>query len=363
MEPFDIAIIGAGIAGAGLAAHLPAGKKVLLLEAESQPGYHSTGRSAAMFIANYGNATIRALNVLSLPAFESPERYGITTPLLSARGEMLLCEPGQEAGFVTMLADDPSLQEIPVSDAYRRVPILREGRFIRAAIQTNAHDIDVDLLHQSWLKMAAQSGHRLVCNARVRTLTRTDGGWQLDTPAGVFHSRVVVNAAGAWADTVAVLAGVAPLGLVPKRRSIAVIAAPVGMGAERWPVLMDVDENWYAIPRAGKLLVSPADAEPVEAGDAYAEDLVLAQGIDRFEQATTISVERVEHNWAGLRTFAADNTPVVGFEPRQEGFFWLAGQGGYGIQTSPAMSAIAAALLQGESIHPELEQALSPARF
>ena len=363
MEHYDITIIGAGIAGAGIAAHLPADKKVLLLEAESQPGYHSTGRSAAAFVANYGNATIRALNLLSLPYFQAPERYGIEQPLLSERGELVLCRPGQDERFAAHLAENPDLQEVPIAEAYAWVPVLRKGRFNRAAIETNAYDIDVDLLHQAWLKTSAQRGHRLQCNARVNALQSTDAGWQIETSAGTFHSPIVINAAGAWADNVAAMAGIAALGLTPKRRSIAAISSPPGVDTSRWPLMMDTDEDWYVIPRSGQLLVSPADAEPVAAGDAYTDDLVLAEGIDRFEQATTISVERVEHSWAGLRTFAPDKTPVVGFDSRIKGFFWLAGQGGYGIQTSPAMSQIAAALVLSGSKHPELEQALSPTRL
>lgn len=363
MEHFDITIIGAGIAGAGIAAHLPADKNVLLLEAENQPGYHSTGRSAAAFVANYGNETIRALNLLSLPYFQAPERYGIEQPLLSERGELVLCRPGQDERFAAHLAENPDLQEVPIAEAYEWVPVLREGRFNRAAIEKNAYDIDVDLLHQAWLKTSAKRGHRLQCNTRVNTLQSTDAGWQVETTAGTFQSAIVVNAAGAWADNVAEMAAVPALGLTPKRRSIAVISPPPGVDITRWPLMMDTDEDWYAIPRSGKLLVSPADAEPVVAGDAYTDDLVLAEGIDRFEQATTISVDRVEHSWAGLRTFAPDNTPVVGFDSHAQSFFWLAGQGGYGIQTAPAMSQIAAALVLGGSKHPELEQALSPARF
>ncbi len=363
MKHYDITIIGAGIAGAGIAAHLPADKKVLLLEAEDQPGYHSTGRSAAAFVANYGNATIRALNLLSLPRFQSPECYGIEQPLLSERGEMVLCRPGQDERFSAHLAENPGLQEIPIAEAYAHVPVLREGRFNRAAIEPNAYDIDVDLLHQAWLKISTKSGHRLRCNARVNALQNIEAGWQIRTATETFHSTVIVNAAGAWADSIAEMAAVPALGLTPKRRSIAAIASPPGVDTSRWPLMMDIDEDWYAIPRSGQLLVSPADADPVAAGDAYTDDLVLAEGIDRFEQATTISVDRVEHSWAGLRTFASDNTPIVGYDSRVKDFFWLAGQGGYGIQTAPAMSEIAAALVLGGSKHPELEQALSPKRL
>ena len=303
------------------------------------------------------------MNLLSLPYFQAPERYGIEQPLLSERGELVLCRPGQEERFVAHLAENLALQEVPIAEAYARVPVLRKGRFNRAAIETNAYDIDVNLLHQAWLKTSAQCGHRLLCNARVNILQSTDTGWNIETTAGEFHSPIMFNAAGAWADNVAEMAGIPTLGLISKRRSIAAISSPPGVDTSRWPLMMDTDEDWYVIPRSGQLLVSPTDADPVAAGDAYTDDLVLAEGIDRFEQATTISVDRVKHSWAGLRTFAADNTPVVGFDSHAKGFFWLAGQGGYGIQTSPAMSQIATELVLGESKHPELEQALSPTRL
>ena len=363
MKEFDIIIIGSGIAGAGLAAHLPENKRILLLEMEAQPGYHSTGRSAALFIRSYGNAVIRTLNDLSLPFFNNPGDYGIDKPLLAQRGVLNLCLHGQDEAYEAILAENSDLKEITVRQALEHVPLLRADAFSRAAYEYEAHDIDVALLHQIWLKQAAAKGGVLSCKSRVTGLVNKSTAWQVDTPSESYSAEIIVNAAGAWADEIAGLASLSPIGLTPKRRSMAVTPLPKDTGSERWPLFCDADENWYAKPEAGKLLISPADADPVPACDIYVDDMVLAEGIDRFEKAVDLDVQRIEHSWAGLRTFAPDKTPVLGFDPRCQGFFWLAGQGGYGIQTAPAMSRLGAALLQGQSTHPELEAALSPARF
>ena len=358
---FDIVIIGSGIAGAGLAAHLPNIKRVLLLDMEAQPSYHSTGRSAAIFIRSYGNAAIRELNELSLPFFNASKDSD--KPLLTPRGALDLCLHGQEEAFELLLSENPTLQEITIQQALDYVPILRPEAFCRAAYESEAYDIDVASLHQDWLKQAAKKGCVLACKSKALSLKKTAAGWLIDTGKQTYTAKTVVNAAGAWADEIADLALLEPLGLTPKRRSMAVTSLPNANNSEHWPLFGDAGESWYAKPESGKLLISPSDADPVAACDIYIDDMVLAEGIDRFESAVDFDVKRIEHSWAGLRTFAPDNTPVVGFDPRSEGFFWLAGQGGYGIQTAPAMSQLAAALLQGESTRPALEAALSPARF
>lgn len=363
MHDFDIIIIGSGICGAGLAANLPCNKRILMLEMEPQPGFHSTGRSAALYIRSYGNASIRTLNELSLPFFKDFQAHGKDESLLTQRGFLSICLHGQDEMFESFLQENPTLKEISVQQALDYVPLLRPETFSRAVYEPEAYDIDVARMHQSWLKLAAKKGCVLKCKSEVLSLEKKADGWLVDTGSKTYHTKIVVNSAGAWADGVAGLAALAPIGLTPKRRSIVVTPLPDNCHSESWPLFCDAGDNWYAKPESGKLLISPADADPVTACDIYPDDMVIAEGIHRFESAVDFDVKRIENKWAGLRTFAPDNTPVVGFDPRSEGFFWLAGQGGYGIQTAPALSQVAAALLEGKSTHPKLETALSPARF
>jgi D-arginine dehydrogenase len=257
--------------------------------------------------------------------------------------------------------------EITPEEAVKLVPLLRRERIVRACYEAGASDIDVDRLLQGYVRLLRRHGGRLATGTRAEEISRRDGVWRLRTAAGEFEAPIVVNAAGAWADRVAVLAGIAPLGLTPLRRSAAILPAPEGHDVTRWPAVCSMSETWYAKPEAGKLMVSPADEDPVEPHDAWPDDMVLAEGLDRYEQAVTLPVTRVERTWAGLRTFAPDRTPVVGFDPASEGFFWLAGQGGYGIQTAPALSRLAAALIAGETGEAVLPlaavTALAPARL
>lgn len=338
---FDIIVIGAGIAGASVAAHLAATGRVVILEMEDRPGYHATGRSAATYEPNYGPAPMKALTRASRQAFEDG-RY------LTPRETIFLMPEGQEQAFADLMAGQKGMVEIGLAEARSRHPLLREGYARRAVLDPGTADIDVDLLHQDFLRRFRAAGGRLVCSSPVTAITR-DGDWIVTAGSQAFRAPVIVNAAGAWGDRVAGLAGVRPLGLQPKRRSIAVVPGPAGMDVMGWPLLGDAGETWYAKPQSGKLLVSPADAEPVEPHDAYADDMTLAEGIDRFQQAVAMEVTRVEHSWGGLRTFATDGRPVVGYDRVAAGFFWLVGQGGYGIQTAPALSRLAASLVRGTS--------------
>jgi D-arginine dehydrogenase len=366
-ETADILVIGGGMAGIGAAARLSPSAKVIVLEAEDQPGRHSTGRSAAIFIANYGNAAIRAANAASFGELSAPPEDLAESSLLSPRGEMLIATAAEEARFEQHMAGAADTAEITPEEAVKLFPLLRRERIVRACYEAGASDIDVDRLLQGYLRLLRRYGGRLATGARAEEISRRDGVWRLRTAAGEFEAPIVVNAAGAWADRVAVLAGIAPLGLTPLRRSAAILPAPEGHDVTRWPAVCSMSETWYAKPEAGKLMVSPADEDPVEPHDAWPDDMVLAEGLDRYEQAVTLPVTRVERTWAGLRTFAPDRTPVVGFDPAAEGFFWLAGQGGYGIQTAPALSRLAAALIAGETGEAVLPlaavTALAPARL
>jgi len=365
----DVLVIGGGMAGASVAAELAVDRKVTLLEAEDRPGHHSTGRSAAIFVQNYGNAAIRQLSKASRPLLESPPFDPEGGSMLSPRGILMLANRDEEADLEELLRSADGLEELTIEEALARVPILRAEGFVRAAFEADAMDIDVDRLHQSYLRAVGKGGSGIVCNARVTALKRAESAWAVETTNGAFAAPVVVNASGAWADTVAGLAGLAPLGLKPLRRSAAILPAPEGSPVDDWPLFGDVEETWYAKPTGGKLMVSPADETPVEPHDAWPEDIDLAHGIDRFAQATRYEVTRVERTWAGLRTFAPDRTHVIGFDPAAEGFFWLAGQGGYGIQTAPAAAQLGASLIRGAALSPGLAEAsflaasVDPARF
>ncbi len=365
----DILIIGGGMAGASAAAELAAEAKVLLLESEERPGHHATGRSAAIFIQNYGNAAIRRLSKASRPLFEAHPLAEDARSLLSERGILFLADAAQGAALDALLAEGDGLAEIDAAAVRALVPALRPDSFQRAAYEADAMDIDVDRLHQIYLRHLKRSGGALVCRAGVTALERRGGTWRVDTPTGRFEAPVVVDAAGAWADATAALAGVAPVGLRALRRSAALLPPRAGWAVDRWPLTGDVAETWYMKPDAGRLLVSPADQDPVEPHDAWPDDMVLAEGLDRFARVFDYEVTKLEAAWAGLRTFAPDKSPVIGFEPAAEGFFWLAGQGGYGIQTAPAAARLAAALVLGRPVPADLAALglsaadVSPARF
>ena len=348
----EVIIVGAGIAGASLAAFLSTTHRVLLLEAESQPGYHSTGRSAAMFMESYGTPTIRALTRASRAFYTAPPAGFSATPLISPRGAMYVGTPAQSALLDQTEAElrphTPNLQRLTAADALARVPVLRAEQVGGALLDPDAADIDVHALHQGFLRLAKANGARIVCDARVSGLQRREGLWHVHGVAGDWHAATVVNAGGAWAETVARLAGVPPIGLQPKRRAAFLFAAPAGVATAAWPCVCGVDEGWYFKPDAGVLLGSPANADPVDPHDVRPEELDIATGIARIEEMTTLQIRRPSHTWAGLRSFVADGDLVAGFDASAPGFFWLAAQGGYGIQTAPAMGELAAAWVRGD---------------
>lgn len=365
VETADILVIGGGIAGVGAASALAGDARVIVLEREDGLGRHTTGRSAAMFILNYGGPALRAITAASEPALVEPDPAFADGPILSPRGELLVADAEETAALDAYLAGAAGAEEIAPEEAVRLVPILRRDRIARAMWEPGARDIDVDRLLQFYTRKARRGGARIATGAEARGLSRSGGVWRVDTAAGAFEAPLVVNAAGAWADAVARLAGVAPVGLRPLRRSAAIIPAPAGHDVRGWPMVGSAGETWYARPDAGRLMVSPADEDLMEPCDAWPDDMVLAEGLHRFEQATTVTVTRVARSWAGLRTFAPDRTPVVGWAPDAEGFLWLAGQGGYGIQTSPALSRFAADVIFGRApaLSAATVAALSPGRF
>ncbi len=354
----DFLIIGGGIAGVSAAARLSHLGRVTLLEAEDHLAHHASGRSAALFEPNYGLAPVVALSQASEDHFH--EAGG---GVLSPRGLMLVAGAGEDAAFEAD-ARALGLDEIAAADARAMVPLLGPA-LARAAHADHAWDIDTDRLIQSFLREAKGNGAEVLTRARVTALTRHGGVWRATTAAGDHHGRLLVNAAGAWVDEVARMAGVRPLGFTPLRRSMARIPAPAGHDPSRWPMLMGAGERWYAKPDAGALIVSPSEEDRSHPHDAWPDDLVLAEGLARYEAMVTAPVTRLLASWAGLRTFAPDRVLVIGPDPAEPSFFWLAGQGGYGFQTSAAASLLAADLLAGRppELDAETTAALSPARL
>ena len=354
----DILIVGGGIAGAGAAYELAEFASVIVLERESQCGYHSTGRSAASFTENYGGALVRRLAMRSRTFLQTPPSGFCDFPLLSPRGMITIARADQLDQLRQQLENArslvPSIDKIDVVAAIRRVPVLRRDYLAGAFIEPDSMEIDVHGLHQGFLKGAKARGARIVMNAGVETIDRVAEHWAVATAAGTFRAPVIVNAAGAWADTIAEYAGVRPLGLVPKRRTAFNVPAPSGMDITGWPLVNDVAEEFYFKPDAGQLFVSPADATPSRPIDAFPEDLDVATGVERLERCSTLNVQRVSGAWAGLRTFASDELPVAGFDSDVGGFFWLAGQGGYGIKTSPALSRACASLIRDRRLPEDL---------
>jgi D-arginine dehydrogenase len=341
----DIVVIGAGIAGASVAAHLAAGHKVALLEMEDRPGYHTTGRSAALYEPNYGPPIIQALSRASKTWFDMPPDSFVEGNILSPRPTLFIVPNDQEQDELKFLKHAKDVERLSPSETLQLVPLLRPEALRCAHIDRSTADIDVDLLHQAYLRLFRKRGGTLLTGAEVMQMSAHRGSWLCRTKAGELAAPIVVNAAGAWGDVVAARAGVNPLGLVPKRRSVALIPAPEGHDIRHWPATADVGESFYFKPTGGTLLISPADATPSEPHDAFADELTIAEGIDRMQACTHIEVSHVQRTWAGLRTFAPDGSPVVGMDPEHPGFFWLVGQGGYGIQTAPALSLTAASLI------------------
>jgi D-arginine dehydrogenase len=374
--PFDIAIVGAGIVGASIAFHAAPHARVLLLEAEAAPGSHSTGRSAALYEPSYGPPAVRALTRASRAFFDAPPAGFAAVPLLTPRGTLFAARAEQraqaEALVATLHTEGGRAELIDGAAARERVPVLRPEACALAVASPDAEDIDVDALLQGCLRGARAAGAVLALDARLATLQRDGTRWRLGCADGrEFTAAVVVNAAGAWADEVAALAGAMPVGLEPRRRSAFVFEPPAGVDIARWPAVIDLDETWYFKPEAGLLLGSPANADPTHPHDVVADELDVALGIHRIEEATTLTIRRPRRTWAGLRSFVADGGPVIGFDARVSGFFWAAALGGYGIQSSPAVGRLSADLLlgrppgaggEGPAEGAALVAALSPAR-
>lgn len=355
----DIIVIGGGIAGLSAGARLSADALVTVLEQETSTGYHTSGRSAALYEENYGLPSTVALNSASKEYhFEANGGY------LSPRGFLLMAQAGEKDAFdldSTTLGAEP----ISIDRACTMVPIVNRETLAFAGYHAEAFDIDTDRMMQDFIREIRSNRGQVLPKSPVTAIARTSDGWTV-TAGGVNHNcTTLLNAAGAWADDIAQMAGIAPLGITPKRRSMARIPAPGGHDVSAWPMFFGVGETWYAKPDAGALLVSPAEEEPVAPHDAWADDMVLAEGIARYEVMVTEPVTRLLASWAGLRSFAPDRALVLGPDPSDTGFIWSAGQGGYGFQTAPAASQLVADLVMGRTptLTPDILAQLTPDRL
>ena len=375
MQTCDVLIIGAGIAGASLAWRLSrAGRSVLLLEREAQPGTHSTGRSAAMFMESYGPPGVRALTRASRAFYLNPPAGFAEQPLLHPRHALFVATPAQRGALAALhdelAATGTSLKLLNAEQLAQAAPALKPDLFDGALLDTDGYDIDVDTLLQGFLRGARQAGTRVLTSAVPTQAERVGDAWHVAlSNAETVQARTVVNAAGAWADEVAALFGAAPLGIEPRRRSAFTFRPPEGVDVSNWPMVADVDETWYFKPDAGQLLGSPANADPVDAHDVQPEELDIATGIFHIEHKTTLQIRRPTHTWAGLRSFVPDGDLVVGWDPRAEAFLWVAAQGGYGIQSAPGYALLARNLALGQPLDARLQAegvdaaALSPLRL
>ncbi len=376
MEKVDIVIIGAGMAGASLGAVLAMDRNVALLEREEQPGYHTTGRSAAVFSEAYGNKVIRALSAASREFLVNPPAGFSDVPLVKEKGLLFIGRADQESlldenlKMASEFAD--GIHRLNAEETRQLVPVLKEGYAAGAVMEPGALELDVNAIHMGYLRQMKQRGGQLFVDAEVTGLDRDDAAWIVVTPNQSFRAETVVNAAGAWIDKIAGIAGATAIGALPLRRTALTFspdgaAAPEGM--EKWPFVVDAEEEFYFKVEAGKILASPADESESEPCDAQPEELDIAIAVDRLQKATNFEIRIIERTWAGLRTFAPDRSPAVGFDAEVGGFFWFGGQGGYGIQTAPAMAAAAAGLILYGKMPTNLqalgikEEDISPQRF
>jgi D-arginine dehydrogenase len=368
---YDIAVVGGGIAGVSAACELAeGGLRVVLLEQEEQLAHHTTGRSAAVFLESYGPPAVRALTGASRADFGNMRARFELPMLLSSRPALWVAPPEQVVSLERLLGEVATLQAIPPNEAMARCPVLRPERFVRAAVEEDAADIDVLALHQGYVRGLLAAGGEVRRSWSVVALSRRGAGWAVTSTADALEAGAVVLAAGAWCDALAGVAGARPVGLQPLRRTIAVCRVPPAASLDRdGPLVSDAAHTWYFRPEGPNVLCSPADEVPSEPCDAAPEEVDVALAIERVNEMTTLGLRSVVRAWAGLRTFAPDRVPVVGQDPDVPGLWWLAGQGGYGIQTAPAMARCLVALMTGHVLPADVTVRgltaadLAPARF
>jgi D-arginine dehydrogenase len=375
MQEFDFAIVGAGIAGVSAAYHLAPQKRVVILEREHVAAYHTTGRSAALHSETYGSAEIRAITVASGRFYRRPPQGFADHPLLTPRGALIAGRADQETAIRAAAAEYaklvPSVRWLDPAEVLRRMPLFKPEAVQGGALfEPEADDMDVAAIHGGFLRGARAAGALLRLDAEVIRLERKNHRWLIGLRDGEpIAAANIVNASGAWADVLAGLAGAKPVGLVPKRRTAFTFDSPAGLELEHLPMAIDFDETFYFKPEVGQFLASPADETPSPPCDAQPEEMDIAIAVDRIETATTLQIRRIKNKWAGLRSFVADKNLVVGYDDAIPGFFWLAGQGGYGIQTGAAAGRLATSLALGQGLPADIaelgvrETALSPRRL
>jgi D-arginine dehydrogenase len=342
MSRFDVIIVGGGIAGASLGAELAGRCRVLLIEGEAQCGYHATGRSAAFWLESYGGAEVARLSAASRPFLDSPPPDFAEGSFLRRRGALHISRQGWAE-----LPAEVAVRRLGRDELERMVPGLRED-WRNGVLEPGCADIDVAALHAAYLRQLRRGGGAVLTGARLRRARRSEA-WKIQLEdQTILSANVLVNAAGAWADDVAVASGVKPLGIEPKRRTM--VQLRVGRtGLNQLPLIADADGEFYFKGEGeSSIWLSPHDEIDTDPCDAAPEEIDVATAIDRFERVVDWPVEQVERRWAGLRSFAPDRLPVYGLDPHAPGFFWCVGQGGFGIQTAPAAAQLAAGLLLGE---------------
>jgi len=372
MTGADILVVGGGIAGLSAAWRLAGHGRVIVLERESAIGYHSSGRSATYYHFGIGNRAVRLLTRASGAFFAAPPSGFNDVPLATPAPALMVVREGQDALFeqnlLEMAAITGNAHEIDHAEMLARVPVLRLGGqgITRGLLDPAAARLDSHALMSACLRGLHGQGGQLVTGAEVLAVEHRGSQWQVETGKGSYAAKVLVNAAGAWADELAAKAGVSRLGLAPLKRTIIAFDPPPGVDVRGWPLVRSLANEFYFLPETGRLLASPADETPSPPCDAQPDEYDIALAAWRIEEVTTMTVRQVLHKWAGLRTFTVDRVPVAGFAADAPGFFWLAGQGGYGLQTAPAMAAAAEALVAGTAWPPGLELAaedLSPQRL
>jgi D-arginine dehydrogenase len=370
---YDFAVVGGGIAGMSAAYELSARGNVVVLEREPSGELHSTGRSAAIFTECYGPMTVRRLAMASRSFLENPGEGFVPDPVLMPRGLLLVGRPGQEDDLGAAAADAqtlvPEVSVVDTAGARDLCPILDPDYVAGGVFEPGCYDVAVHELYEGFRRGTLRRGGDVLLSTGVTAIEERESGWALDTAGGEIGAGVVVNAAGAWCDEVAASAGVAPIGLVPMQRTAFTFLPPPDVDHGRWPFVGDLSEDFYFKPEGALILGSPEDATPVAPHDARPEELDVAIGIDHIQRATSLRIHHPERTWAGLRSFVADGVPVAGMDPARNGFFWLTGQGGYGIKTSPAMAAATAGLIVDGELPDALHEVglsaaeLSPARL
>lgn len=354
---YDFLVVGAGLSGTAAACELASHGKVLLVEAEATPGYHATGRSAALFTPHQGTPLVQAINRAGAAFFAKPPAGFSDHPLLSPRGGLTIAEPGQEhllQDLLALSAPGREVHPIDVATALRLAPILRPERVGAAVHEPGVADIEVAALHQGYLRLLKQRGGTLICGQRISALDRQGGLWTARTLDAQFQARIIVNAAGAWADHVAALAGVRPIGLVPKRRTAMIVDGLPSLDPQAMPTVDFTATDAYFKPDGGRVMASLGDQAPVEAQDIRPDEWEIALLADWLQRETKLTVRRIGHSWAGLRSFVPDDNPVVGFDDAVPDFFWLAAQGGYGIMMAPTLGRATAALVRHHDLPDEM---------